>query len=245
MQFTLYKKREWVYQGFVSCLLLHSNIHGKIEIHRHSSLKFLLTPPWFYCLGIIERCMKGPCTSIWERMERNDNEKGIGRALLNVAAFSALGTIQWEGLSRSYQGKWDPCGYANMDNIYPAHWKICSYTSTSSCWAVFHLLFKSPFPKLPPLLHGNPYPLANPVLQPSKEEYYFCKCATVSKIMSKVQKKQNKNEREKKRRNERTLENLETGTKYWGQTKKQKDFTLVEFSKKQCFFLISPKIAGP
>ena len=144
--------------------------------------------------------MKGPCTSIWERMERNDNEKGIGRALLNVAAFSALGTIQWEGLSRSYQGKWDPCGYANMDNIYPAHWKICSYASTSSCWAVFHLLFKSPFPKLPPLLHGNPYPLANPVLQPSKEEYYFCKCATVSKIMSKVQKKQNKNEREKEKK---------------------------------------------
>ena len=37
----------------------------------------------------------------------------------------------------------------------------------------------------------NPYPLTNSVLYPSKEEEYFFKCATVSKIF-KVQKKQNR-----------------------------------------------------
>ena len=40
-----------------------------------------------------------------EEMDRANDEKWVGRALLNTAASWAVGTIQWEGLSRFYLDK--------------------------------------------------------------------------------------------------------------------------------------------
>lgn len=47
--------------------------------------------------------------SIWEGIDRGDDEKGMVRVLINIAAFWAVGIIQFEGLSSPYQGSCDPC----------------------------------------------------------------------------------------------------------------------------------------
>lgn len=74
----------------------------------------------------------------------------------------------------------------------------------------FHLLVSPPKVNSFSLLHRNPYPLINSVLQPSKEEEDFFSffLSLVSKIMSKVQKKQNKNEQIEKKTVKREKKNL-------------------------------------
>ena len=182
--------------------------------------------------------------SLWVKTDRGDDEKGMGRALLNTAASWVAGTTQWESMSRSYLDKEIE---THVDTLTERAW-----LSISQKCLLFHrffhlvgcILFTVQYPQklIPLLLHGilTPLPTLFFILQKRKNI-----SLNVQQFLKFLKSRRNKTERIKKKKQwkERSLEILKHTHTILKSNQKQRDFTLVKFPKSNASLWYSHKMA--